>query len=114
MGILKKSKAVKKADPLDLLLKNFAGEEVDIVINQEMETPMNITEGGEEHMALIKMPLTVTGFLTDIDDQFIYLGGSVNQINQAVNKDFVVHIGVVDESMLEITDDGKIPAGSFN
>lgn len=111
MGILKKTKVAKTVESMDLLLKNFAGEQVEIVLDKDLEHPM--TSDGES-IEVIKMPLTVTGYLTDIDDQFVYLGLSINQINQAVNKDFIIHIGIMDEDSLELDEEGAIAKGKFN
>ena len=110
MGILKKSKATS-VEKMDLLLSNFAGEQVEIVVDRDLETPVGTQDGGFE---LINIPLTIQGYLTDHDDKFIYLGLSVNQINQCVQKDYVVHIGVVDENEISMDEEGKTPAGKFN
>ena len=111
MSVLKKSVS-KKSTPLDLLLKNFAGERVEIVVNRDLETPIATSDG--ETIEIINIPLTIAGFITDQDDNFIYLGLSVNQIDQAVNKEFVVHIMIADEIETVTDVNGRMPVGSFN
>ena len=113
MGILKKTKtkSVSKVESMDLLLKNFAGELVDIVVDKDLEHPVS---ANGESVEIVKIPLTVSGYLTDMDDQYIYIGLSINQISQAINKNYVIHIGIADEFSIEMDEEGKLPRGVLN
>lgn len=116
MAILKKTKTTqsKKQNSLDLLLLNFAGEHVEIIVDLNVEVP--VISPNDPEPIMMNIPLPVQGYITDHDDRFIYLGLSPNQINQCIQKDYVVHISVVDEAMAEfdLQEDGKFAKGKFN
>ena len=107
--MLSKKKKVKQ--DMDLLLANFGGELVTVILNKDIEHHRQ----SENSIEVIKTPLSVSGYLTDIDDSFIYLGLSENQIHQAVNRDFVVHVELADENELqEIEENNKYSPGEYN
>jgi len=83
----------KKADSEELLFELFAGEYVSIIMDMMVE---NVTQSATE-VEMIKAPLTVAGFLSDADGVYYYLGHEPNVFNQAVKKDKIVHIEVIEE-----------------
>lgn len=96
---------------MDLLLENFAGEIVEVIINKDIE----LTEQTEESLNTMKSSLSTKGYLTDLDDSFLYLGYEPNSIHQAINRDFVVYIGLAEEEDVETLMDGpQIKPGNFN
>lgn len=96
---------------MDLLLENFAGEIVEVIINKDIE----LTEQTEEALNTMKSSLSTTGYLTDLDDSFLYLGHEPNMIHQAINRDFVVYIGLSEEEDVETLMAGpQIKPGNFN
>lgn len=96
---------------MDLLLENFAGEVVEVIINKDIE----LTEQTEESLNTMKSSLSTKGYLTDLDDNFLYLGYEPNVIHQAINRDFVVYIGLAEEEDVETLMVGpKVRPGDFN
>lgn len=83
----------RKDDISDNLFELFAGEYVSILIDATVES-MNQTETEVE---ITKAPLSVVGYLSDEDAVYFYLGHEPNVYNQAVKKDMVVHIEVMEE-----------------
>jgi hypothetical protein len=121
MGIMttktapKPTKAIKKeivVDPLhekvDRLFENFAAEKIIVILDKDIELTIETEEGTQSH----KTPVTAQGYLTDCDDTYLYLGQQPNGINQAIHKDYIVHIeiddSVADDNTMEI---GELPKG---
>lgn len=75
------------------LFELFAGEYVSILINMQVES---ISQNSET-VDMIKSPLNISGYLTDEDDDYFFLGHEPNIYNQAVKKDLIVHLEVVEE-----------------
>lgn len=79
---------------MNLFLKNFSGQYVEIVANTGI-----VTQEGQA-------PLITHGFVIDVDTDFIYLGSNnAIQIDSAVNKKDVVFICITDpEEVPEMSD----------
>jgi hypothetical protein len=88
---------------VDNLFAIFAKEYVSILIDMTVES---VNQNGDE-VEISKSPLSAAGFLTDEDDVYFYLGESVNVVNQAVKKDKVIHIEVIEEPKKEKEDKYK-------
>ncbi len=90
------------------LFELFAGEYVSIILDMQVES----VSQGAETIDMVKTPLNVSGYLTDEDDVYFYLGHEPNIYNQAVKKDMVIHIEVVEEeTQPEPFKDTKAPNG---
>jgi hypothetical protein len=79
----------------DHLFELFAGEYVSIILDMQIESVFQ----GAESIDMVKTPLNVSGYLTDEDDVYFYLGHEPNVYNQAVKKNMVIHIEVVEETV---------------
>jgi hypothetical protein len=105
MGMSKKEKH---------LFELFAGEYVSIIINMLVES---MTQSSDT-IDMIKHPLNITGYLTDEDDDYFYLGHEPNVYNQAVKKSMIIHLEVIEEDdkpTPETFKDSKAPnGGKFN
>lgn len=91
----------------------FCGEYIQIIIDKEIET----VEQSENHTKQTKIPVAINGYLADEDDQFLYIGYMPDSINQAVRKDYVIHVEVSEEQSImdELVASGEIPDESeFN
>lgn len=75
------------------LFELFAGEYVSILLNMVIES----VNQNNETIDMIKTPLNVTGYLTDEDDDYYYLGHEPNVYNQAIKKDMVIHLEAIEE-----------------
>ena len=91
------------------LFELFAGEFVSILIDMQVEK----VNQSSDTIDIIKTPLNITGYLTDEDDDYFFLGHEPNVYNQAVKKDLVVHMEVVEEEQEkpEPFKDNKAPNG---
>lgn len=76
------------------LFELFAGEYVSILLDMQVESVVQ----KKDTVEMVKTPLNVTGYLTDEDDLYFFLGHEPNVYNQAVKKDMIVHIEVVEET----------------
>lgn len=95
------------------LFELFAGEYVSILLNMQIES----VSQNLETVDMLKTPLNITGYLTDEDDDYYYLGHEPNVYNQAVKKNMIVHLEVIEEEkkMPEVFKDVKNPdGGKFN
>jgi hypothetical protein len=82
-----------KETATDFLFELFAGEHVSILIDMQVESVVQ----KEDTVEMIKTPLNVTGYLTDEDQNFYFLGHEPDIYTQAVSKSRIVHIEVVEE-----------------
>lgn len=71
----------------EVFLLTFIGEYVQVISNFILNTAGS--EGVEES------PLILEGYLLDMDDEFLYIGDSANDISRAIKKETVVFIQVV-------------------
>lgn len=90
-------------------LEVFATEFVEIVSNLNVTTSINVTEDGQP--VPVEMPLTVTGFVMDVDDMFVYLSKDGENINQALPVDSIKHIAIIDfnNKSEELLDESDFP-----
>lgn len=71
----------------------FVGDIVSIILDQQVEHTIEKTNS----VQTMKSPLSVQGYVLDMDDEYVYLGHSPDQISQAVKIDFIVHIETAKE-----------------
>lgn len=97
---------MKKANQF---LAVFATEFVEIVSNLNITTQVNMTDDGQ--IQPLEMPLTVAGFVMDVDEMFVYLSKDGENINQALPLDSIKHIAIVNfnEKNQEILDESDFP-----
>lgn len=105
-----------KTDPaqnLSRFFEIFCGEYLQIIIDKEIET----VEQSETHSKQTKIPVAINGYLTDEDDQFLYIGYMPDSINQAIRKEYIIHVEVSEEQTImdELIASGEVPDESeFN
>ena len=75
------------------LFELFAGEYVSILIDMQVES----VSQNAETIDMVKTPLNVVGYLTDEDSEYYYLGHEPTIYNQAVKKQAVIHLEVIEE-----------------
>lgn len=101
---------MKKAD---MFFDIFINEYVEILQDYEVTTNITIAEELRE----IRMPMTVTGYVKDTDDYFLFLSTDGNEINQALPIESIKHIGILQQTdpIMEMLDQADTPEGnSFN
>lgn len=97
----------KQPTPTDVFSMVFLMEHVEILtkvrLNQGIETP----DGIVDH----ESPLVVQGYILDVDDEYYYIGTTVEEVTEAVKKDVVDHISIikVKDNFDEILDDMPTP-----
>lgn len=91
-----------KKTNMDRLFELFASEFVTVMIDKDVE---QVTQT-EESVSSMKSPISFVGFLTEIDDEYIYLGLDQNTINQAIKRNLIAHIELSDPNMF---DEDNIP-----
>jgi len=87
----------------DVFWATFTGEFVEILCED-----VSIGEN--------RLPLTVQGFLLDMDDEYLFIGEGPIEINAAVKKRLIAFISIIDpedkkEEFLEILEDMPVPEG---
>lgn len=95
---------------LDQLFKLFAGDFIQLVLDKDLETSVQ----NEESITRQKSPIVMEGYLVDEDDVYLFLGQEPDQINQAVKKEYIIHIEIASEEEVVSEIDkllltGKIP-----
>lgn len=100
-------KPVKKRS--NLFFQTFIGEYVNVTINLEVTSSINLSEDGHAHE--IRIPLTITGFMMDFDGEFIYLSPDGKDVNQAFLKSDLKHIEIlkIKDEMEQALDDVEAP-----
>ena len=83
----------KNSEKEELLFELFAGEYVSIILDMMVE---NVIQSASE-VEMTKAPLTVSGYLSDADDVYYYLGHEPNVFNQAIRKERIIHVEVIEE-----------------
>lgn len=86
-------------EKINALFEIFAGEHISIIMRFNVEKTKQTTKEVE----IIKAPLSVSGYLTDEDDFYYYLGYEQNKYHQAVKKDDVMHVELAQEVKAEDT-----------
>jgi hypothetical protein len=79
-----------KEELLNTFLLCFGGQFVQVT------TTLNVTMINNHNTESI--PVCFTGILLDIDEDYLYLGESINEITSAIKKTEVVHIILKDET----------------
>lgn len=104
-----KKRVATKVAKVDRLFENFASELVTILMDKDIE----ISSQSEEMIQTQKMPMSASGYLTDVDDQYIYLGHAPNGIHQAIRKEYIIHIEITEAELDEgdMMEIGQIPKG---
>jgi len=91
------SKKSNESEDSEVFLLSFIGEMVQVLtdftivassVKDSMDGDMNVQESNS--------PLIVEGYLLDSDENYIYLGRSSNHITQAIKKDRIVFMQVLD------------------
>lgn len=91
-----------KKTNIDRLFELFASEFVTVMIDKDVE---QVTQT-EESIQTMKHPISFAGYLTDADDEYVYLGIEQNTISQAVKRNLIAHIELSDPAIME---DDNIP-----
>lgn len=96
-----------KKKPSTSFFEVFSGEHITIIINQNIE--QSVTDG--ETLQTVKSPISVSGYLTDEDDSFYYLGLEPGLYHQAIKKEMVTHAALSEEEdvMSEILNNVEAP-----
>ncbi len=97
--------ATKKLNKADRLFEIFCGEAVSISLDRDLEK----TTSSRTKIETLKTSQTVHGYLVDYDDYFFYLGYEPESYDQAVKKDYIVHVELMENPMDEILDDFETP-----
>lgn len=101
----------KKTKKIDRLFDVFCGEAVSVMVNRDSES----TTQTETKIETLKAPIVLAGYLIDTDDEFLFLGLDPDAINQAVRRDSVVHIEIMENPLDEIMGTLQYPKdGGFN
>jgi len=95
----------KKTKKIDRLFDIFCGEAVAVMVNRDSES----TTQTETKIETLKAPIVLGGYLVDTDDEFLYLGLDPDAINQAVRRDTVVHVEIMDNPLDEIMASAEYP-----
>jgi hypothetical protein len=85
----------------NIFFDNFIGEEMEFMINLYVKTE----QANEDGMIIQQNPLAVRGFVLDVDDEFIYLGDTADEITRFLRKDLVAGGDIVKDKMEEQFDD---------
>lgn len=88
----------KPKPKIDYLFELFAGEYITVILRFIVE---RTTQTAKE-VELLKTPMHVSGYLTDEDDHYLYLGHKQNKYDQAVNKLDIVHVELSKEDDDEV------------
>jgi hypothetical protein len=83
-----------KEEILSTFLLAFGGQLVTITTSLNANVGFQDDQGNQVE----SMPILYEGILLDIDNDYLYLGHSINEINSAVRKSHVVHISVKQET----------------
>lgn len=78
---------------LNVFFETFRGEYIQIVQDFEITMQMAISEDQAQE---VRMPMTVTGFLMDHADGFLYLSPDGININQALPFESVKHVEILE------------------
>lgn len=85
----------KKTRKVDLLFQTFVGEPISILLDQYREQ----VEQTDSHIKTIKEPISAQGYLVDMDDDFLFLGYEPTVIAQAIRRERIVQIDIIEVSI---------------
>jgi hypothetical protein len=89
----RKGDKMRRNKEINCLFEIFASEHIHILMRLNVEK----TKQTSKEIEIIKAPLSVSGYLTDEDDFYYYLGSEPNKYEQAIRKDDVLHIELYQE-----------------
>lgn len=97
----------KTDQEFDTFFLAFIGQLVSITVG--INSDVNFSD--ENGATVQSIPMTYEGILLDQDSDYYYLGRTPSEIEQAVRKSRVVHIGIVEQKTLfdEILETVQIP-----
>lgn len=72
----------------NLFYETFVGELVEVTTTLMVEAQ----EETEEGMTHVKSPLTLQGYLVDVDSKYYYLGDTPDKVRESIRKDIAVRI----------------------
>lgn len=108
------TKKTKNVPDSEVFLLSFVGEFVQVLTDFVLSaSQMNETSDGSLSSEDMSHPLIVEGYMLDSDDSYVYLGPTPDQIGQAIKKDRIVFIQVLenkdtlDEIMNSLTNKSK-------
>lgn len=91
------SKKTKDVQDSEVFLLSFVGEYVQVLTDFVLNaSQVNETADGALVSEDTSHPLIVEGYMLDSDDCYIYLGPTSDQISQAIKKDRVIFIQVLE------------------
>lgn len=88
--------AKSKSNKEDKLFDLFAGEYVQIIIDKDVE----VSKQTASQVETMKSPMSLKGYLVDVDDVYLYLGVSPTAITQAIPRDILLHIEISEEESI--------------
>lgn len=103
MAIKKKKTASKN----DRLFEVFCGEVIQVMVDRDSEQ----TTQTETKTEILKAPVVIAGYLVDTDDDYLFLGYEPEVINQAIRRESVVHIELMDNPLDDIMSNMEMPKG---
>lgn len=107
---MKKTRKIKDQTETTFFL-TFVGEYVQITTNIISKTEAL----SEESTVIEEGPLRLQAYLLDEDESWYYIGGSPDQVTDAIKKVAVKHIRIVPmRSEVDIIFDGMEPEGGVN
>lgn len=93
----------------DMFFDIFVDEFVEILQDYEVTTNVALSENGE--VQPLRMPMTITGYVKETDDYFLFMSKDGKEINQALPIESIKHIAIVDQSdtIMDILDEANPP-----
>lgn len=94
------------------LLDTFVTEYVEIITDLQSPQFMTMDENGQPS-AGPSIPMVIAGFFMDMDEGFIYLSSSGEEVDQALPVQTIKHIQITpvptadEETVFEVPDDGS-------
>lgn len=82
----------------EVFLLSFIGEKVQILTDFVLKT-QQVSEDSDGSLTdySVGQPLIVEGYMLDSDTNYVYLGPTANQVGQAIRKERIVFIQVLEE-----------------
>lgn len=100
MTVKKKTKA-----KTDRLFEIFCGEAITVMVNRDSEQ----TTQTETTVETTKAPIVLAGYLVDADDDYLFLGYEPDSINQAIARETVVHVEIMDNPLDDLMSGMETP-----
>jgi hypothetical protein len=90
-------KKQKDVQDSEVFLLSFVGETVQVLTDFVLNTS-RVNEDNDGNLVTEDNghPLIVEGYMLDSDDSYVYLGPTPDQISQAIKKDRIIFIQVLD------------------